>query len=508
MARRTQAEILAWLAEHHTHVQTTVGPANRVNAKGRPLWRFVCTRDPAHGEFEQTLADAHRLYNCPACSAIQQREAARKAFAARAATYEATRRRQLNVIQQHIHLETELVESLAKDGFRTLKDVPCKHCGQLLTCTSSQLKHIADDYKYGACPVCRENNAEYRENLRKGHEARRSTLSIWQDKLDTHLGKNLVRLEPPGIGVDGVGVFTCLVNESHGNFEKSLNSVLHYRRGCPSCYQAKKNPHTAGYREAYEQGLARNAQGGWLYRIDDRQTGLAYWGITKGTVEARFSAHRTSRKDRHPLYRALQSRPADFSVEAVAFYFTDQDLAKAENEAIRVHNTRWPNGYNIDCGGVLNGKKQAWGKLTEDYIRQQPALTDTQKALLRRGLQATADTLGVSLATLKNRIKENRSASELFSHNCAVQVGTLQFDSAAIAIKEKRLPVSHYSQRRAELFKQGLPLRHRGGHRVRVHGVEYPSIAVASHVLNVDSSKLRKALSRQEPWISRIQAAQ
>lgn len=504
MPRRTEAEILAGLAQHHTHIQTTIGPTESKNSVGRPLWAFRCARDPEHGTFTQCLSEAHRLYNCPACSTKQKADAAKRAFQARAATYEAARRRQLAVIEKHLVLGADVVESLARNGFKPLKDVPCRQCGALLTCSVAQLKHIADEYKYGACPSCRATNPEYVENHRRGQEGRRSTFEDWQQKLNAHLGEGAVRLEPPGIGPDGIGVFTCLKDPQHGTFEKSLNSVLHYRRGCLACREASKNPHTSGYRTAFATGEARNAQGGWLYRITDASTELTYWGITKGTVQARFGSHRTSRKRTHPLYLAMRERPNDFSIEAIAFYFTDEDLARAENQAILEHRTRWPGGYNLDCGGTLNGKKQAWGKLTEAYIAKHPELTDDQKSLLRRGLQITAETLGVGLETLKRRLRRATPVAELFNSNCSVQLSGGRFPSVGSAIEQKLLPVSHYSRRRAELFKQGVPLRHKGGIRVHVHGTDYPSIAVASHVTGISEYRLRTALARSQPWISRL----
>ena len=94
---------------------------------------------------------------------------------------------------------------------------------------------------------------------------------------------------------------------------------------------------------------------GALYSINF-PNGRRYIGMTTAAPEKRFKEHRwllrSGRAPDLPLYRAMKS----FGVENVAFQVlavanSREYLATIEKNAIRLFDTRSPNGYNLTDGG-------------------------------------------------------------------------------------------------------------------------------------------------------------
>jgi hypothetical protein len=159
------------------------------------------------------------------------------------------------------------------------------------------------------------------------------------------------------------------VCREHGFFEATCaQGLLKRKYVCPACSALatassgllRQLKHFAHYRQGRRDCSARSlfAQegSGWLYRIDDKATGLQYYGLTQKSVEERFERHRDTAKNPkgHPLYVAMQERPLDFEVQAVAFYRDAACLAQAEREHIEHERTRWPQGYNLSAGGEIH----------------------------------------------------------------------------------------------------------------------------------------------------------
>lgn len=89
-----------------------------------------------------------------------------------------------------------------------------------------------------------------------------------------------------------------------------------------------------------------------LYKVSfPRLTEKAYIGICSKGVEKRFAEHCSTNKP-YPFSRALRKYgPDNARVEVLASYEDWGSLYEAEKEAIEMHGTRHPNGYNLTDGG-------------------------------------------------------------------------------------------------------------------------------------------------------------
>ncbi len=183
----------------------------------------------------------------------------------------------------------------------------------------------------------------------------RRGLAAQQARLDARFGAGVLSLGTARYeGERASRKVLCLKNPDHGSWVTSPRS-LHRLAGsdpCPRCRQeqfAKDAPVPCSVRRP----------GGYLYRIIDRASELRYIGLTTVTPEQRFQGHREAaeRGVAHPLYAAMRSRPEDFTVLPLAYYWDVCDLQEAEKAAIADEGTRWPRGYNLTEGGEYGSRQ-------------------------------------------------------------------------------------------------------------------------------------------------------
>lgn len=253
------------------------------------------------------------------------------------------------------------------------------------------------------------------------------------------------------------------VCREHGRFDAPRASLLLKRKySCPACAALVKSStgldrqlkHFAQYRLGLKTRLVRSPfaeeGAGWLYRIQDAKTGLCYYGITQKSVEERFQGHQDNARKPggRPLHCAMQERPDDFSVQAVAFYKDAASLAQAEVEHIERDNTRWPRGYNLTAGGEVFSKRSL--KLFCQLLSQ-PLTTRERELVLN--YQAQLVHIGISMATWRLRLERGMSIE----------------DSLTVPAETAPAPTT-------------------------VHGVAYSSVAHACRALGVPDMVVRAAM--------------
>ena len=105
-----------------------------------------------------------------------------------------------------------------------------------------------------------------------------------------------------------------------------------------------------------------------MYKISfpRRLSSKEYIGISSKGAERRFTEHCCSKK-KYPIALAIKKYGKENAILEVLGEFDDyEEMYKAEQEAIKKHNTKHPNGYNLTDGG-----KGAYGcKATEERKRK------------------------------------------------------------------------------------------------------------------------------------------
>lgn len=133
---------------------------------------------------------------------------------------------------------------------------------------------------------------------------------------------------------------------------------------------------------------------GQLYKITFEGTSKAYIGITTRTVQKRFAQHCESSKNT-PISRAIRKYTKEnTAVHVLAEADSWEDLCALEIMAIKEHNTKVPNGYNLTEGGD--------GTLGWDP----PAEWRANRAELMTGTKHTPETLAKMSLAAKNRSEE------------------------------------------------------------------------------------------------------
>ncbi len=102
----------------------------------------------------------------------------------------------------------------------------------------------------------------------------------------------------------------------------------------------------------YDSELRR----GLVYKLTNRETGLAYVGITGASIEERLKAHLDLSKhgDFSPdgLHEAIRCYGIkSFDLETLHQVEDKEELLALERKEIKRHRTLFPNGYNLDEGG-------------------------------------------------------------------------------------------------------------------------------------------------------------
>lgn len=89
-----------------------------------------------------------------------------------------------------------------------------------------------------------------------------------------------------------------------------------------------------------------------IYKITNKINGDSYVGQTIQLLKERWYAHCGKRAEEFYLGRAIKKYGKEnFVVEEIGTYSNLEDLNNAEEYYIDWHNTRTPNGYNIESGG-------------------------------------------------------------------------------------------------------------------------------------------------------------
>ncbi|MDE3838665.1 hypothetical protein C0966_04580 [Bacillus methanolicus] len=97
-----------------------------------------------------------------------------------------------------------------------------------------------------------------------------------------------------------------------------------------------------------------------IYKITNLVNGKMYIGLTKQSLEERFSQHCCSKNYNSAIYLAIKKYGKNnFIIEELTTCVTFEDASILERLAIRYYNTLSPNGYNIHTGGL-------GGKLSEE----------------------------------------------------------------------------------------------------------------------------------------------
>jgi hypothetical protein len=154
---------------------------------------------------------------------------------------------------------------------------------------------------------------------------------------------------------------------------------------------------------------------GFLYKLTFA-SGKAYVGLTRRTVEARYIEHASAVKDkrkRSTLYNAWRKYGAPV-VETLGEVI-DVDLLAAEVEAITVHRTIYPIGYNTTAGGdvcpMLSPEVAAKVAAAKVGKKRGSIHTDASKAKIaaaRRGMRLSPETRAKISTLHKGRISKLR----------------------------------------------------------------------------------------------------
>ena len=213
------------------------------------------------------------------------------------------------------------------------------------------------------CPACR---IEKRKGCTVGSLADVpeyiDTEALWRSRFQAFslriaklFGEDALDLgNAPYEGVNIPRVFSCKKQPEHGCFTTKPKNLLRLslKVPCPKCRESI-------FEQACETSSEVRGKGGYLYLIEDVATYRRYVGITTSTPEIRFAHHlqSASLNASRPMYQAMTTRPKDFRITPLSYYYSLHDLAEAEKAAIAELGTLWPGGYNLSRGGEICGRQ-------------------------------------------------------------------------------------------------------------------------------------------------------
>lgn len=120
----------------------------------------------------------------------------------------------------------------------------------------------------------------------------------------------------------------------------------------------------------------------YLYKITNIISGSVYIGITRRAVSQRFSAHKSAAKrgtKNSKLYDAMRKYGVNnFKIEILNSYSTEEQLLRAERNAIKSFRKSGYRDYNILDGGTsyfpIKDKEEWLRKMKVGRIGKTPAL--------------------------------------------------------------------------------------------------------------------------------------
>jgi group I intron endonuclease len=190
---------------------------------------------------------------------------------------------------------------------------------------------------------------------------------------------------------------------------------------------------------------------GTVYLITNRVNGMSYVGSTSMTLGRRWACHKeAARNGRHsPIAQAIRDFGKDaFLVVAIRFGDSRDELDEMESKEIISHRSMYPNGYNLQTGG-LSGYKQ--NKITVEEISQKNRGRKVSKETcekLRIALkgnnkgriptQAQRDAVG-NAHRGKPKSPEQRAKMSLAAKNASPEIRARRVAAIREAIAKKKL---------------------------------------------------------------------
>lgn len=124
----------------------------------------------------------------------------------------------------------------------------------------------------------------------------------------------------------------------------------------------------------------------YLYKITNKTDGKAYIGKTNN-FKRRMSQHTRKIHDGTILHKAINKYgKTNFTYEILAIV-EDHMINEAEQKAIEIFKTLKPNGYNIEVGGVVRGRRDPETVLKCAKARKGRPITQEHKAKVSEGLK-------------------------------------------------------------------------------------------------------------------------
>lgn len=105
-----------------------------------------------------------------------------------------------------------------------------------------------------------------------------------------------------------------------------------------------------------------------IYKITNKINGMSYIGQSKNCME-RWSQHKNAHRERY-IDKAIDEFGKENFTFKIEIKCSPEELDYYEQETIKKYNSLWPNGYNIQIGGVTGYKH-------ESYTRQK--MSDAMK---------------------------------------------------------------------------------------------------------------------------------
>jgi group I intron endonuclease len=123
-----------------------------------------------------------------------------------------------------------------------------------------------------------------------------------------------------------------------------------------------------------------------VYKITNIVNGKVYIGQTVRTLKARWAQH-CSKKGCLLIYNAIKKYGKDsFTIEQIHLANSLNELNQKETEYIKIFNSLYPNGYNLNTGGGnKKWSQKSKGKMSKSHMGKK--LTESHKEAIRRSVK-------------------------------------------------------------------------------------------------------------------------
>jgi len=173
-----------------------------------------------------------------------------------------------------------------------------------------------------------------------------------------------------------------------------------------------------------------------IYRLLNTVTGKSYFGATGRNLRQRWSKHVSDAKKGRgcaELSKAiLEYGAASFEVTTVCTVATAAEADAMERSLIALHNTQWPNGYNLFDGGRkgFHVPPEVRAKMSLSQTgRKRSALTKARLAATKIGeknpsAKLTAEKVAQIRALAQAGVGPHRKIADMFGV-CPATIGML-----------------------------------------------------------------------------------